>query len=113
MLKKRSKRSNPKYEITKPLTDEELATLGWISGKYESASILVDAYNEDDGTWDMNIVARALIATLGDGGNFGTVPLIGAGLKRKIESLFVKILKNDEKLDMNIQIDLSEAQNLR
>lgn len=103
------KRRNPSWTVKKALTPEELNTLFVISGKYESPNILFSAYNEDTEEWDMNLVAKAMIATLSDGGSKFTVPLIGGALERKIHSLFTKVLENDEKLDMDVQIDLHDS----
>ncbi len=103
------KRRNPSWTVKKAITPEELNTLFVISGKYESPNILFSAYNEDTGEWDMNLVAKAMIATLGDGGSKFTVPLIGGALERKIQSLFAKVLENDEKLDMDVQMDLHDS----
>jgi hypothetical protein len=103
------RRKNPTWKIKKALTPEEVNTLFVISGKYESPNILLSAYDEDTEEWDMDLVAKAMIATLEDGGNKFTVPLIGGQLERKIQSLFVKVLENDEKLNMNTQMDLHES----
>lgn len=108
-MRKIKKRKNPSWTVKKALTPEELNTLFVISGKYESPNILFSAYNEDTGEWDMNLVAKALIATKEDGGDIGTVPLIGGALERKIGSLFGKVLQDSEKLDMNTQMDLHES----
>lgn len=105
----KSRRNPSEWVIKKVLTPEELSTLSYISAKYDSANHLLNAYNEDTNEWDMNIVARGLIATKNDGGDFGTVPLAGGSLKSKIGSLFSKVLENSEKLDMNTQIELEEA----
>ena len=106
----KSLRRNPSdWKIKKALTPEELNTLFVISGKYESPNILFSAYNEDTEEWDMNLVAKAMIATLGDGGKKFQIPLIGGALERKIHSLFSKILEDSEKLDMNTQIDLHDS----
>ena len=103
-------RKNPTtWTVKKVLTPEELSTLSYISARYDSANHLLNAYNEDIGEWDMNIVARGFIATLEDGGARFQVPLAGGSLKSKIDFLFTKILENSEKLDMNTQIELEEA----
>lgn len=109
-MKIKKPRRNPStWKVKKAITPEELNTLFVISGKYESPNILFSAYNEDTEEWDMNLVAKAMIATKEDGGSKLTVPLIGGALKRKIDSLFVKVLEDSEKLDMNTQIDLHES----
>lgn len=109
-MKIKKPRRNPStWKVKKAITPEELNTLFVISGKYESPNILFSAYNEDTEEWDMNLVAKALIATLEDGGRKGQVPLIGGALERKIGSLFSKVLEDSEKLDMNTQMDLHES----
>jgi len=107
--RKALRRKNPSWTVKKALTPEELNTLFVISGKYESPNILISAYNEDTEEWDMDLVAKALIATLGDGGARFQVPLIGGALERKIGSLFSKVLEYSEKLNMNTQVDLEDA----
>lgn len=106
---KKRVRKNPTWKVKKALTSEEVNTLFVISGKYESPNILLSAYNEDTEEWDMDLVAKAMIATKGDGGGKLQIPLIGGALERKIQSLFTKVLENDEKLDMDVQIDLHES----
>jgi hypothetical protein len=73
------------------LNDSEIQTLRIISGKYESPRLLLDAYDEDTGKWDLYILEKAYKATKYDGGDLGTVPLIGKELKNKIKKLFKKI----------------------
>ena len=107
--RKALRRRNPSWTVKKALTPEELNTLFVISGKYESPNILISAYNEDTEEWDMDLVAKALIATLGDGGARFTVPLIGGALERKIQALFSKVLEDSKKLNMNTQMDLEES----
>ncbi len=113
-IKRKTKRKslrkrNPSWIVKKALTPEELNTLFVISGKYDSPNILVSAYNEDTEEWDMDLVAKALIATKFDGGARFQVPLIGGALERKIGSLFSKVLENSEKLNINTQVDLEDA----
>lgn len=109
-LKRRPlKRRNPSWTVKKVLTPEELNTLFVISGKYESPNILFSAYNEDTEEWDMNLVAKAMIATKEDGGAKLQVPLIGGALKRKIDDLFSKVFEDSEKLDMDTQMDLHDS----
>jgi len=105
----KSRRNPSEWVVKKVLTPEELSTLSYISARYDSANHLLNAYNEDTGEWNMNIVAKGLIATLEDGGARFQVPLAGGSLKSKIDFLFTKILENSEKLDMNTQIELEEA----
>ncbi len=105
----KSRRNPSEWVVKKVLTPEELSTLSYISARYDSANHLLNAYNEDTGEWDMNIVAKGLIATKDDGGKIGQVPLLGGALERKIGSLFSKVLEDSEKLDMDTQIDLEEA----
>ncbi len=105
----KSRRNPSEWVVKKVLTPEELSTLSYISARYDSANHLLNAYNEDSGEWNMNIVAKGLIATKEDGGNKFTVPLAGGSLKSKIDFLFIKILEDSEKLDMNTQIELEEA----
>lgn len=109
-IKKIRKRKNPsEWMIKKSISPEEISTLSWISARYESANHLLNAYNEDTGEWNMNIVAKGLIATKEDGGKIAQVPLLGGSLERKISSLFSKVLENSEKLDMDTQIELEDA----
>jgi hypothetical protein len=91
--KRGSKRSNPDGSVRLPLTNEEIATLGWLRSRYESARILLDAYDEDNKTWDLKIVTQAYIATKEDGGDLGTVPNTGDELQDKIYTLFGMALK--------------------
>lgn len=104
------KRRNPtSWKVKKTLTPNELSTLSYISARYESANHLLNAYDEEDGKWDMNIVAKGLIATKFDGGAKLQVPLVGGSLKEKITSLFIDVLENSKKLNMNTQIELEES----
>jgi hypothetical protein len=83
------KRKNPSLDKVKlPLTKDELGALEFLRSRYESARILLDAYDEDDKTWDPEIVVSAFIATREDGGNQGTVPNTGKVLQNKIWELF-------------------------
>jgi hypothetical protein len=98
-------RSNPS-SIKLPLTKEELGALEFLRSRYESARILLDAYDEDDKSWNMNVVAQAFIATKEDGGNLGTVPNTGRVLQNKISELFGTVLDNSDELSMDVQMKL-------
>lgn len=74
--------------ISLKLTDEELDGLGWIANRYESGRILYGAYNDEDGTFDLDEVTAAYRATATDGGNVGVVPNAGGTLAEKINWLF-------------------------
>jgi hypothetical protein len=76
--------------IKMSLTDGELDGLGWIANRYESGRILYGAYNDEDGTFDLDEVVDAYRATAGDGGNVGVVPNAGGSLAEKINQLFEK-----------------------
>ena len=104
--KRKSARRNPSTTIKLPLTSEEIATLEFLRSRYDSARILLDAYDEDSKTWDMNILAEAFIATKGDGGNLGVVPNTGRALQNKISELFGIIIDNNDELDINVQVRL-------
>jgi hypothetical protein len=109
--RKAKKRSNPSSTIKLPLTKEELGALEFLRSRYESARILLDAYDEDNKTWNMNVVAQAFIVTKGDGGNLGVVPNTGRALQNKISELFGTVLDNSDALDLNIQISLDKVLN--
>ena len=87
------KRSNPDGSVKLPLTEVEIATLEFLRSRYDSARILLDAYDEDSKTWDLRIVTQAYIATKEDGGDLGTVPNTGDELQDKIYTLFGMALK--------------------
>ena len=87
------KRPNPNGSVKLPLTNEEIATLEFLRSRYDSARILLDAYDEDSKTWDLRIVTQSYIATKEDGGDLGTVPNIGDELQDKIYTLFGMALK--------------------
>ena len=104
------KRKNPSKSFVKlPLTKEELGALEFLRSRYESARILLDAYDEDDKTWNMNIVAQAFIATKEDGGNLGTVPMAGRLLQNKISELFGTVLNDSDELPLDIQMKLTKV----
>lgn len=104
------KRKNPSLAKVKlPLTKEELGALEFLRSRYESARILLDAYDEDDKTWNMNIVAQAFIATKEDGANLGTVPNTGRLLQNKISELFGTVLDNSDELSLDIQMKLAKV----
>ena len=102
-------RRNPSTSVKLPLTKEELGALEFLRSRYESARILLDAYDEDDKTWNMNIVAQAFIATKEDGGNLGTVPNTGRLLQNKISELFGTVLDNSDELSLDIQMKLARV----
>lgn len=91
--KRVSRRSNPDGSVKLPLTNEEIATLEFLRSRYDSARILLDAYDEDSKTWDLRIVTQAYIATKEDSGDLGTVPNTGDKLQDKIYTLFGMALK--------------------
>ena len=103
--RKAKKRSNPSA-IKLPLTKEELGALEFLRSRYESARILLDAYDEDDKTWNMNVVAQAFIATKEDGGNLGVVPNTGRALQNKISELFGIVIDNNDELSLDVQMKL-------
>ena len=107
--KRKSAKRNPSTNIKLPLTGEEIATLEFLRSRRESARILRDAYDEDNKTWDMNIVAEAFIATKDDGGKLGTVPNTGKILQNKISELFGIVIDNNDELDINVQVRLMEV----
>ena len=104
--RKAKKRSNPSTKIKLPLTKEELGALEFLRSRYESARILLDAYDEDDKTWNMNVVAQAFIATKEDGGNLGVVPNTGRALQNKISELFGIVIDNNDELSLDVQMKL-------
>jgi hypothetical protein len=101
------KRRNPSAVAVKlPLTKEELGALEFLRTRYESARILLDAYDEDDKMWNMDVVAQAFIATKEDGGNLGTVPNTGRALQNKISELFGTVIENNDELSLDVQMKL-------
>lgn len=70
------------------LTDQELKSLIFIAGRYQSAEILLDAYDEETKQIPYTAVHEAYRATLEDGGDEGTVPLAGGSLEEKIFDLW-------------------------
>lgn len=92
-IKRVSRRPNPNGFAKLPLTEVEIATLEFLRSRYDSARILLDAYDEDSKTWDLRIVTQAYIATKEDGGDLGTVPNTGDELQDKIYTLFGMALK--------------------
>ncbi len=103
------KRKNPATSVKLKLNNEELSTLELLRTRYDSPRILLDAYDDKNGSWDMNIVARAFIATKDDGGKIGTVPNISGNLKKSILELFGIVIDNNSKLDINTQMDLMKV----
>lgn len=106
---KRKTRPNPGAFIKLSLSDEEVNALFFLKSRYESARILLDAYDEETGNWDLDIVARAYIATKDDGGDIGTVPGIGGDLKVKVSRLFKILREQSDKLDMRTYRDLMKV----
>lgn len=105
--RKTKKRSNPTGATIKlPLTKEELGALEFLRTRYDSARILLDAYDEDNKTWNMNVVAQAFIATKEDGGNLGVVPNTGRALQNKISELFGIVIDNNDELSLDVQMKL-------
>jgi len=70
------------------LNEQELRALSYIAGKYSSARILLDGYDEESMTIPRSAVIEAYLATREDGGDLGTVPLAGGTLRKKIEQLW-------------------------
>ena len=70
------------------LTEKELESLRYIAARYDSASILLDAYDEETKTIPRSAVHAAFRATAHDGGDVGTVPLAGGKLEEKIFQLW-------------------------
>lgn len=82
-------RVNKPYDwLELKLTPSELNTLRQIGNSYDSADILWNAWDEDRQAIPIGDVAWAFIATAGDGGDIGTVPLVGGPLLWKIDRLF-------------------------
>jgi hypothetical protein len=70
------------------LTDTEHETLREIGYKYVSAGVLWEGYDDERKEISAEDAISAFIATAGDGGDIGTVPLAGGTLKKKIEDLW-------------------------
>jgi hypothetical protein len=68
------------------LTDEEERGLRFIAARYQSAAALL--YGLDDGRIDASDAVVAFVATGGDGGDIGVVPLAGGSLGQKIQKLW-------------------------
>jgi len=80
--------------ISFPLTEAELDSLRYIAGRYKSGELLLDGYDEEHGI-SYNDAHDALLATEGDGGDFGTVPLAGGTLEEKIWKLWAQVEERD------------------
>lgn len=93
---------------TRKLTDEEIRSLGFIADRYSSGDYLYRAYDEDTDEWDTSKVYLAYAATARDGGNLGTVPLLGGSLKRLVDDLFIKVVNKSDHLPVNIQVEAEE-----
>lgn len=93
---------------TRKLTDEEIRSLGFIADRYSSGDYLYRAYDEDTGEWDTSKVYLAYAATAQDGGNLGTVPLLGGSLKRLVDDLFIKVVNKSDHLPVHIQVEAEE-----
>lgn len=93
---------------TRKLTNEEIRSLGFIADRYSSGDYLYRAYDEDSNEWDPNKVYLAYAATAQDGGNLGTVPLLGGSLKRLVDDLFVKVVNKSDYLPVHIQVEAEE-----
>lgn len=76
------------WYLSFPLTEQELDALRYIASRYTSGEILLDNYDEETQTIPRSAAEEALHATEGDGGDFGTVPLAGGTLDKKIRQLW-------------------------
>lgn len=90
-----------------PLSDRELRSLGFIADRYESGRLLEGAYDEDTGYWDLDGVAEAYMATEGDGGDIGTVPLAGDNLKDTIDIIFGEVFDHKKHLTPKVYKEFS------
>lgn len=88
------------------LTDEEVDGLVYIAGRYDSGRVLLDAYDDESGTISKSAAIEAFLATRGDGGDLGTVPLAGGTLAKKITQLWDEI--EEESWDRLDQMDEDE-----
>jgi hypothetical protein len=72
-----------------PLSEEDQRALSeWIAPRYLSGEILWKGWDEESQTIPVDEAIAAFIATAGDGGNIGTVPLAGGTLSGRIEELW-------------------------
>lgn len=77
------------------LDDSEERGLAYAGHRYLSADILWNAYDAENKRIPAGYAAMAYIATAGDGGDTGTVPLIGGTLKRKVDKIFSDIYSRE------------------
>jgi hypothetical protein len=73
---------------TFPLTEKEYDALRYLGGKYQSAEILYDNWDDEDQTIPRTAAIASFIATAKDGGDIGVVPAAGSTLRAKIEALY-------------------------
>jgi len=67
---------------------EERALNNIVAPRYLSGQILADGFDSERRAIPVGYAAWAFIATAGDGGDIGTVPLVSGTLGKKIEKLF-------------------------
>lgn len=95
-LSQASLKKKAEENLTLDLTEEEINGLAYAADRYDSAQILWDNWDSDAKTIPADAVREAYWATKGDGGNLGTVPLIGGTLANKISDLFAAIELGDD-----------------
>jgi len=80
------------------MSQEELDSLRWIAGRYDSAQLLLDCVDNPDDEFPCEVevpehVAWNVIdATEGDGADRGTVPCLGGRLGREIHGMLRSVV---------------------
>ena len=75
--------------------DEAESLCGFIGSRYRSAELLCDGYDPETQSISITKAKQALRATPGDGGDYGTVPLAGGGLKHSIDKLWTLLAAHE------------------
>jgi len=77
--------------------EEELDSLRWIAGMYDSAQLLLDCVGDQEHyPWEVevpeHVVWNVLDATEGDGADRGTVPCLGGRLGDEIHAMLRSVV---------------------
>ena len=79
-------------------SQEELESLRWIAGRYDSAQLLLDCMDNPDEEFPCEVSVpehvawNVLDATEGDGADRGTVPCLGGRLGREIHMMLRSVV---------------------
>jgi hypothetical protein len=79
------------------MTQEEMDSLRWLAGRYDSAQLLYDCIGDPERfpcvvTVPEHVVWNVIDATEGDGGDKGVVPCLGGRLGKEIHAMLQSVV---------------------